>query len=278
MSSSLILSVTTFIYGLAVVFYAAFIVYKRDLPGKAATTIMWIAVLANMAGIIVRWFESYQMGYGHAPLTNIYESLVFFSFATGAVYLGFEIKFKTKAFGPVAALIAFIILAYASLSPGMNQQIEPLIPALQSNWLTAHVMTCFLGYASFAIAFGISVAYLLLAGSSENGKTTTPSFIPTPEILDELIYQTVVFGFFFLSIGIITGAVWANTAWGRYWGWDPKETWSLITWFVYATLMHVRMIRNWGGKRIAWFAIFGFGAVLFTYFGVNLLSGLHSYG
>ena len=96
--------------------------------------------------------------------------------------------------------------------------------------------------------------------------------------MEELTHQMVMFGFLFLSIGIITGAVWANTAWGRYWGWDPKETWSLITRFVYATLLHARMMRGWGGRRIAYLSILGFLAVLFTYFGVNYLPGLHSYG
>jgi cytochrome c-type biogenesis protein CcsB len=96
--------------------------------------------------------------------------------------------------------------------------------------------------------------------------------------MDELTHQLVMFGFLFLSAGIISGAVWANSAWGRYWGWDPKETWSLVTWFVYATLLHARFMRGWRGNRIAVLSIAGFLAVLFTYFGVNYLPGLHSYG
>ena len=104
------------------------------------------------------------------------------------------------------------------------------------------------------------------------------SHLPDAGVLDELNHQLVMFGFLFLSIGIITGAVWANSAWGRYWGWDPKETWSLITWFVYATLLHARMMRGWRGRRTAILSISGFAAVMFTYFGVNLLPGLHSYG
>ena len=102
--------------------------------------------------------------------------------------------------------------------------------------------------------------------------------LPKVKVLEELNHQLVMFGFLFLSAGIITGAVWANSAWGRYWGWDPKETWSLITWFVYATLLHARMVRGWRGRRIAYLSIGGFAAVMFTYFGVNYLPGLHSYG
>ena len=101
---------------------------------------------------------------------------------------------------------------------------------------------------------------------------------PEADVLDGLAYQMVMFGFLFLTIGVITGAVWANSAWGRYWGWDPKETWSLITWLVYATLVHAKMMRGWRGRRIAYLSIIGFAAVIFTYFGVNYLPGLHSYG
>jgi cytochrome c-type biogenesis protein CcsB len=196
------------------------------------------------------------------------------------------------------------------------------------------VITCFIGYAAFALAFGISAMYLIKQGRDEEEvtwmkfakpltlfvfvllfsrvllvgnwtmsvivavpicvlfyicvllahrlpadlKNRLLAMFPEPPILDELGYQMTLFGFLFLSIGIISGAVWANSAWGRYWGWDPKETWSLITWFVYATLLHARFARGWRGKRIAYLSLAGFAAVIFTYFGVNLLPGLHSYG
>jgi cytochrome c-type biogenesis protein CcsB len=252
--------------------------FKFKPAEKAGTIVTAAAVLLNLAGIITRWIESHRMGIGHAPLSNLYESLVFFAFSIGTIYLFMEIRFKTRAFGAIAVLLAFITLAYASLSPDIDQQIKPLIPALQSNWLTVHVITCFLGYAAFAIAFGISLLYIGLNRGGDTGKVSrAATLLPPAEVLDDLIYQSVIFGFFFLSIGIITGAVWANTAWGRYWGWDPKETWSLVTWFIYATLLHARLVRGWQGKTIAWISIAGFAAVIFTYFGVNLLPGLHSY-
>jgi cytochrome c-type biogenesis protein CcsB len=97
--------------------------------------------------------------------------------------------------------------------------------------------------------------------------------------LDAIAYKTIGFGFLFLTLGIISGAVWANSAWGTYWSWDPKETWSLITWFIYAIYLHIRFRKGWRGKKAAWVSVIGFVAMLFTYFGVNyLLSGLHSYG
>jgi len=263
MNSSMVLSVTTVVYGMAAFLYIASSVFKKELPGKLAT---WTAILGaagNTAGIIMRWVESYKLGIGHAPLSNLYESLIFFAWTIAVIYLVIEHKYKKRNIGAFAAPLAFLAMAYASLSPNINDHIQPLIPALKSNWLIAHVGTCFFGYAAFAIAFGISLMYLF--------------YLPKSDLLDELTHQMVTFGFLFLTVGIITGAVWANSAWGSYWSWDPKETWSLITWFIYATLLHARMVRGWKGKRIAYLSIIGFMAVIFTYFGVNLLPGLHSY-
>ncbi len=274
MNSSIILSVTTFVYGLAAFLYIVSWVFKKEAPGKLA---LWTAVLGlagNTAGIILRWVESYKMGIGHAPLSNLYESLVFFSWTILIIYLFVERKYKNRTIGAFVTPLAFFAMAYASLH---NNSIQPLIPALKSNWLIAHVITCFIGYAAFAIALGTSCMYLIKKRDTE-GKSLLLKRFPKTNIIDELTYQMIMLGFLFLSIGIITGAVWANSAWGRYWGWDPKETWSLITWFIYATVLHAKMMRGWHGKKIAYLSIVGFAAVLFTYFGVNWLPGLHSYG
>lgn len=274
-SSSDIFSIITFIYGLAVLLYIIAWIFKKELPGKLALATTAIAAAGNLAGIVLRWVESYQMGYGHAPLSNLYESLVFFALCIAALSLFVELRYKLRIIGVVAIPIAFLAMAYASL-PKVDSSIEPLIPALQSNWLIAHVITCFIGYAGFAVAFGISILYFIKA-SAPPGDGGLGNKIPQTEMLDELTHQMVMFGFLFLSAGIITGAVWANQAWGRYWGWDPKETWSLITWLIYASLLHARLMRGWTGKRIAVLSLVGFIAVIFTYFGVNLLPGLHSY-
>ncbi|MDH3723135.1 MAG: c-type cytochrome biogenesis protein CcsB, partial [Desulfobacteraceae bacterium] len=205
------------------------------------------------------------------------ESLIFFSWTIAVVYLVIEKKYGNRIIGAFTTPLAFLTMAYASMSPNISDQIQPLLPALKSNWLIAHVMACFIGYAAFAIAFGMSCMYLFKQRDTEE-KNNLLAHFPNTKILEELNHQMIMFGFLFLTTGIITGAVWANSAWGRYWGWDPKETWSLITWFIYATLLHARMMRGWGGKRIAYLSILGFIAVLFTYFGVNYLPGLHSYG
>jgi cytochrome c-type biogenesis protein CcsB len=277
MTSSNILSVVTFVYGLAAFLYTFAWVFKKSIAGRLATWTAIIGLAGNTAGILLRWVESYQLGIGHAPLSNLYESLIFFAWTIAVIYLFIERKYENRIIGAFAAPLAFLALAYASLSPNISDRIQPLMPALKSNWLIAHVMTCFVGYAGFAIAFGISIMYLFKQRDRE-GKTILLDRFPELNVLDELTHQLVMFGFLFLSIGIITGAVWANSAWGRYWGWDPKETWSLITWFVYATLLHARMMRGWKGRKIAYLSIAGFAAVLITYFGVNYLPGLHSYG
>jgi cytochrome c-type biogenesis protein CcsB len=173
--------------------------------------------------------------------------------------------------------LAFLAMAYASFSPNISSQIQPLIPALKSNWLISHVITCFFGYAAFALSFGVSIMYLLKRLDTAEKDNRFLRLIPSTAILDDLNYQMIVIGFLMLTLGIITGSVWAHSAWGTYWSWDPKETWSLITWLVYASVIHTRLVKGWKGKKIAILSIVGFACVLFTYFGVNYLAGLHSY-
>ena len=276
MDSSWVLSYVTFGYAISAIFYIAGVIFKKPMAYRIGFWLLFITAVGNTAGIILRWVESYRLGIGHAPLSNLYESLVFFAWTIGIAQLWILKKYDKPVLGAFTVPLAFLCMAYASFSPNINSKIQPLLPALQSNWLIAHVATCFLGYAAFAIAFAVAVLYLFQ--TRKGAPPTQSSRLPDPPTLEALTYQLVMLGFLFLTAGIITGAVWANSAWGRYWGWDPKETWSLITWFIYAALLHVHVMRGWRGRRIAWLSILGFMAVLFTYFGVNYLSGLHSYG
>jgi cytochrome c-type biogenesis protein CcsB len=281
MISSKMVSAVTFLYLFCTVLYFIYLAFRAQWLGKFATLGAWVSLGIQTAAILLRWVESYQMGFGHAPLSNMYESLVFFSWCIALLYLLWERKLKSRVIGAFALPFAFAFNAYASLASGVSAKIDPLIPALQSNWLHAHVITCFLAYASFALSCAVSVVYLVKlrkAGKMEKEDGMTGLF-PALDSLDDLIYRTIVVGFPLLTIGIITGAAWANYAWGAYWSWDPKETWSLITWFAYAIFLHARITRDWRGKRAAILSIVGFIAVIITYFGVNyLLSGLHSYG
>ncbi len=281
MNSSFLLSLVTFGYFFSAFFYLISLVLKKEGIGRLATWIIRAVFLVQTGAIILRWIESYQMGIGHAPLSNLYESLIFFAWTIALIYIWIEWKTKSRTIGVFATPFAFLSMAYASFSPNMNDRIQPLLPALQSNWLIAHVITCFLGYAAFAVSCSLSIMYLLkkpMAGKKKDSGGLL-SYFPGIPVLDDLIYQTIIIGFLLLTLGIATGSVWAHSAWGTYWSWDPKETWSLITWLLYAAFLHARMMKGWHGSRIAWLSIIGFACVLFTYFGVNfILSGLHSYG
>ncbi len=275
-----ILNWVTFIYFATAVLYCLHLLRGDGFWGKAATMTVSAALAAHTLALVIRWVESYAMGIGHAPLTNLYESLVFFAWTVIFLYLITEWRIKNRSAGIFVTPFAFLLMSYASISPNISGEIQPLIPALQSNWLTSHVITCFLGYASFAIAAALGLLYLIKGDEGEQRRNPAPfirRYLPDREVLDEIIYQFASLGFIFLTLGIITGAVWAHYAWGRYWGWDPKETWSLITWLVYAAMLHARYVRGWRGRRMAVMALVGLACVLFTYLGVNYLPGLHTY-
>ena len=281
MDSSQLFGITMLAYLLSAAFYLGLLIFKQPRAGQIGMLLALAGVVVQTAAIGLRWYESYQLGHGHAPLTNMYESLVFFAWCTTLLYLYLEYRYKARVVGAFVLPCAAVAMAYASFSDRIDDRINPLIPALQSNWLIAHVVTCFIGYAAFAVAGGLGLMYLIKrrAVQRQAPADSIGGSLPELRVIDDLTHRTIVFGFLWLSAGIITGAVWANEAWGTYWSWDPKETWSIITWFLYASTLHARFTRGWSGRRIAWLAIAGFVAVFFTYFGVNfLLSGLHSYG
>ncbi|MBW2062583.1 MAG: c-type cytochrome biogenesis protein CcsB [Deltaproteobacteria bacterium] len=271
--SSLLLSIITFVYLAAGLAYICLLIFKTEVFGSLGTVITLTALAAHTGAIIWRWVESYQLGVGHAPLSNLYESLIFFAWAITFLYVVMERIYKNRIIGAFVMPLAFLSMAYAGLQP---KEIQPLVPALKSNWLIAHVITCFLGYAGFAVSAGLALMFLF--PREKAFLRNLVNRLPLPSVLDDLIYQNIAFGFILLTAGIITGAIWAQSAWGAYWSWDPKETWSLITWLIYAAVLHARMVRGWMGKRMAVLSLIGFLSVLFTYLGVNLiLSGLHSY-
>ncbi len=281
MSSSLLFNITTICYMVSMLVFFAFLATKNKGVGLAGSLVAYAGWLIQTAAILLRWKESYDLGHGHAPLSNLYESVVFFSWTIILIYGVIEAKYKYRVVGAFVVPFALLGMAWAQL--GLNSGIEPLVPALQSNWLLYHVITCFLGYAAFAVACGISMMYLIKAGQETEAANPSAGGIiamfPSTRILDDLNYRSIMIGFPLLTLGIVTGAAWANYAWGTYWSWDPKETWSLIVWFIYAAFLHARITRGWVGKRAAWLSIIGFAATIFCYLGVNLfLSGLHSYG
>jgi ABC-type transport system involved in cytochrome c biogenesis permease subunit len=216
------------------------------------------------AALIIRWLVSRSEGFGHAPMANLYESLIVLSWCFGLIaqiYLWIRKSINAVVF---ACPFIVIILAYACFSPGIDSSIKPLVPALKSNWLLIHVLTCMAGYAALALGSAI-IIYQAAIGNRISAMKSG------------IARQFIVSGFTIFSFGIMTGAVWAQTAWGRYWGWDPKETWALITWLVYAALLHTGNRAGAKGFLYAGLALIGLACILFTYFGVNYLPGLHGY-
>lgn len=205
------------------------------------------------------------MGANRVPFANMYEFTIIFVCMVLLVALFIRTSHPSPLFDLAVALLLTVLLSIASSLPS---ELRPLMPALQSNWLHAHVATAVIAYACFALAFCLGFLYLLQAN------------LPAADLMsiDEKIYKLVVLGFTLLTLVIITGAVWAEEVWGNWWSWDPKETWSLITWTVYAAYLHARRTREWEGRKSAWLVVTGFIVVLFTLFGVSiLLPGLHSY-
>ncbi len=284
MTSSLLFNIVTAAYFASMVVFIIYLSTHTKVVATIAHSLAALGLAAHTAAIGMRWYESYQIpgGVGHAPLSNLYESVVFFAWTIILIYLLLDLKYRQKAVGAFVLPFAFLAMIWAQLR--LNKAIEPLVPALQSNWLTYHVITCFLGYAAFAVACGVSIMYLIKVGKEEKNPENSPAggflaVFPSAKILDDINYKAIMIGFPLLSLGIITGAAWANYAWGTYWSWDPKETWSLIVWFIYAAFLHARFTRGWVGRKAAWLSIVGFAATIFCYLGVNLvLSGLHSYG
>jgi cytochrome c-type biogenesis protein CcsB len=305
---------------------------KNQAVGKGATFFAFLGIIIQGFAFVLRGVEKAQVNmvsdwtafYKYAPYTNMYESLMLFGWSVVILYLIFEKKYKNKTFGMFVLPLALIGESSTQIL-GFSQEAQPLVPALQSNWLLFHVVTTFIGYAAAALSAGVAYAYFskredtsnrdwglifatmffiiffivysafrenagMFVGISIVGSIAFTAFLyfmhrygfasilPSVDSLENIMYQSVAVGFVFLTIGIILGAVWAKYAWGGYWSWDPKETWSLITWLVYAAYLHARYIKGLKGKPLAYFTILGFLSVIFTYYGVNLIiPGLHSY-
>ena len=224
-------------------------------------------VMMHAIAIIFRWIES-----GFMPLSNMFESLSFFSFVTILAALILDQKTKQHVIALLTVLVGFVLIAIASVN---HSDIHPLVPALQSYWLVLHVSFAFIGDAAFVVAFISGLLYVCKRFLPENMTETLPEL----DVLDDFIYRSIGIGYPIFALGgLVFGSIWAHYAWGSYWSWDPKETWALITFLVYSLYLHYRLRHQMGGTASALFAIGGFAMVIFTYVGVNyFLPGLHSY-
>ena len=241
---------------------------KRLEFAKYGSWLVRVGFFFHTLSILARTIEA-----GRLPLTSQYEFATSFAWSIALTFIIYEWKYKFKTLGLFVTPFIIVITVFAALQ---SSEIKPLMPVLNSRWLFIHVSTAIFSYGAFAIACAVSVIFVTREKFKEDEFTT--KHLPQLEILDQIGYKAISFGFFMLTIVMVTGAVWAERAWGRYWRWDPKETWSFITWIIYAIYLHVRLNKGWKNKKAAWYAIIGFAAVIFTYIGVNtLLSGYHSY-
>ena len=244
--------------------------------------------------LLLRW-----IGEKYFPLSNLYESLIFLSWGISTILLFVEFQTKSRLIGSIATPIMFFLSGFSSLTlPTDMQKALPLVPSLQSNWLMMHVTMMMISYATLIVGSLLSLLYLAFLTfptkdtkkvnfEISNINTTQETVLSKPtysklsllQTVDLWSYRIIGLGFPFLTIGIISGAVWANEAWGSYWSWDPKETWALITWLVFAIYLHSRLLKGWQGKKAALLGSAGFFVIWICYLGVNFLGkGLHSYG
>ena len=271
--------------------------YKASSP--ISRFIISLANLALASQLLLRWWQS-----GHFPISNLYESLCFLTWGFTLTQLLIERVIPSAFVQATLTPISLISIAFASFAlPEELKVASPLVPALRSSWLVMHVSVIMCSYAALILGSLLSVAVLIstkgkelqLRGSSmglgdfrERGykdnlmvkiEELTPVEFSSSEAIDNLSYRTISFGFLLLTFGLISGAVWANEAWGSWWSWDPKETWAFISWLIYAAYLHTRLSRGWQGRGPAFIAIVGLFVILVCYIGVNLLGiGLHSYG
>jgi cytochrome c-type biogenesis protein CcsB len=262
------------ILGITFIATAAYFVYfvsQNKQLRNIARIIMVASWILQTLYILLRYFLA-----GHSPITSQHEVVFFFAWATTSAYLSFRWRYTVKNFGAFVSALIFLLLLISSFS---EKNIDPLLPALQSVWLPIHGGISLIAYGFLSLAFCGGLMYLLLERELKSKKFGYffPR-LPSLDSLDQLNNHCLSAGFIFLTIGIITGSIWARQAWGTYWQWDPKETWSLITWFVYLVQLHQRFTVGWRGKRAAVMAVIGFAAVVFTLWGVTyLLGGVHSY-
>ncbi|ADR18399.1 c-type cytochrome biogenesis protein CcsB [Calditerrivibrio nitroreducens] len=354
MSDPLLFGVASILYLLAMVFYLFFIILKKELLGKIASISVYIGFVVHTMAFFIRWYifsKAFSLPIANSiPITNLYESLIFFAWCLILGNIFIERKFNTKIFGVIITALAGMSIAFVD-AIGANKTVQPILPALKSNWLLAHASLSFVAYAAFSLSF--SAAILNLAYNIRNKKSilyiywtaalgifvyttlllivdfiinlvnrikdgykpfsllkTVPDewkilllilficfivlfyifgsklgsmvdrFGIKSELLETVEYKMITIGFMIFTIGgLVFGAIWADISWGRYWAWDPKETWAFITWLVYAFYIHMRFIKGRDGVSASAIAVIGFIITIFTYIGVNLLlSGLHSYG
>jgi cytochrome c-type biogenesis protein CcsB len=273
-----------------ILYWISLSIPKNNLIFQVSRGLVGISNILFMLTLSIRWISE-----GYFPLSNLYESLIFLSWGISFIHLIIEYKTQSRLIGSIATPLMFFLSGFSSLTlPTDMQKALPLVPSLQSNWLMMHVSMMMVSYATLILGSLLSILYLAFisfsgqknqvniensTGALSAASSVTYSKLSLLQTVDIWSYRIIGLGFPFLTIGIISGAVWANEAWGSYWSWDPKETWALITWLVFAIYLHSRLLKGWQGKQAAILGSCGFFVIWICYLGVNFLGkGLHSYG
>jgi len=255
--------IALFAYLFATLFFALDIAYPKRWSGRVAFFVILIGFASHTIALVIRWIAS-----GHPPFTGMYEYASCLSWATVLFYLLLQLRRKAQNLGIFVSPVAFAVIVVASLFP--KEMERQLVPALQSYWLQIHVTLAVIGEGAFAVAFASSVMYLLKLRGTKS--------LPSLETLDDLTYRAIVIGYPLFTLGaLFAGAIWAWKAWGRPWGWDPKEVGSLVIWLVYSAYLHARVTAGWKGKRAAILSILGFAAAIFSFISNLFVGGLHTY-
>ncbi|NOQ41630.1 MAG: c-type cytochrome biogenesis protein CcsB [Desulfuromusa sp.] len=268
---TLLFSITTLFYLIASILYLVAMIGKHQRAGQIGRWVLLAGVVLHATCFGV----SHSIA-GGAPVTSLHESLSFFAWCLVLLFLLLDLRFRLSVMGAFAAPLAFGLMVASALSPHVVVQLNPVL----KSWLfPVHITFAFLGNAAFALSFGAGVMYLIQNRMLKSKRfTRIYQVLPSLDTLDKVNYTCLSIGFPLMTLGIISGAFWANTAWGSYWRWDPKETWALITWFLYAALLHGRLTIGWRGRKAAIFSIIAFMFLLFTFLGVNLLlDGYHTF-
>ncbi len=263
-------------YELALTFYfAAVIIGAVELVrgSKAGSALMMLTAgfgfLNHTVSILYRYVAA-----GHMPVTSPHEAASFFAWAVVLLFFVLEFRYKVGLLGSFIMPLVFLLMLASSL---LSRDLKPLSPTLQSYWLWIHTLFAFLGNAAFALACVTGIMYLVQEHYLKS-KHLGDLFGRLPDIqtLDHLNYRLITLGFPLLTLAMFSGAMWAESAWGSYWRWDPREVWSLVTWLIYALILHSRLLAGWRGRRAAILSIIGFTTVLVAFFGIKLLKkGMH---
>jgi cytochrome c-type biogenesis protein CcsB len=265
------------------ILYVSHLRFTSEKVGRWASGIATVGAVCLTLGMLVRWIETYYLHRtSQASIAGLYEIMSLFSAVTVVIYLVMEKVYRTRSAGAfVMPIVVSAVLFEIWLVSNDQAAPDYRMPLVKSYWIHAHVLTNFIGYGAFAVAAFMGIVYLVRHRAERHGLTEgfTMRSLPDLQSIDRLMHQAILLGFPLFTFATILGAISAYKVWGRFWAWDPKETWALIVWLTYAIYFYLRYVNHWRGVRAAWWLIIGFAITVFCFFGVNLLfSGLHAYG